>query len=64
MPAEIMSKGEFEKLLESAKEIRVARNGDEAKVKLRTDERLYTFKTTAAEADALIKGTKVPVVEF
>ena len=64
MPQELKSKEEFEKLLESATEIRVARSGDQAKVKLRTAKALYTFKTTSEDADSLIKGTKTPVVEF
>jgi hypothetical protein len=64
MPREITDKAKFEKLLEAATEIRVARSGDNAKVKLRTKDTLYTFKTTSDEADAMIKGTKTPVVEF
>lgn len=64
MPKEISSKEEFEKLVEHATEIRVARSGDQAKVKLRTVEALYTFKTTSEEADALIKGSKTPILEF
>jgi hypothetical protein len=64
MPREITDKAQFEKLFEEATEVRVSRKGDEAKVKLRTKEALYTFRTTGDEADALVKGTKVPVVEF
>jgi len=64
MPKELKSKDDFVKLLESATEIRVARRGDEAKVKLRTKDTLYTYKTSTADADALIKGTKTPVVEY
>lgn len=64
MPRELKSREEFQKLLEAATEVRVSRRGDEAKVKLRTGDALYTFKTTSAEADSLVKGTKVPVVEF
>lgn len=64
MPRELKSADGFKKLAESATEIRVSRNGDGAKVKLRTAEALYTFKTTSEEADAMIKGAKVPVVEF
>ena len=64
MPKEIISKEKFENLFESATEIRVARNGDKAKVKLRTKRALYTFTTTSEEADSMIKGTKTPVVEF
>lgn len=64
MPREIKSKEEFERLVKSASEIRVVKSGDTAKVKLRTKAQLYTFATTAAEADALAKSTKTPVVEF
>ena len=64
MPKELRSKEEFQKLLDSATEVRVARNGDQAKVKLRTKMGLFTFKTTAEDADALVKGIKTPVVEF
>lgn len=64
MPKEITTKEEFEKLMESASEIRVSRSGDQAKVKLRTVDALYTFKTTSEEADAMIKGTKTPILEF
>ena len=64
MPRELRNKEEFEKLLEAATEVRVSRTGDAAKVKLRTREALYTFKTTAEEADSLVKGVKVPVQEF
>ena len=64
MPKEITAKEQFEKLVGQATEIRVAREGDSAKVKLRTKDALYTFKTTSEDADALIKGKKVPVIEI
>ena len=64
MPRELKSKEEFEKLLEGATEVRVVKTGDSAKVKLRTREALFTFKTTAEEADSMVKGIKVPVQEF
>ena len=64
MPKELKSKEEFDKLLESATEVRVSRLGDSAKVKLRTKGALYTFKTSSEDADAIVKGTKTPVVEF
>jgi hypothetical protein len=64
VPRELKSKDEFQKLLKTASEVRVSRQGDEAKIKLRTKEALYTFKTTTADADSLIKGLKTPVVEF
>jgi len=64
MPSEVTSKDEFKELLKGAVEIRVVRNEESAKVKARTRHGLYTFKTTVAEADALVKGAKAPVVEF
>jgi hypothetical protein len=64
MPKEIKDKVQFERLMEGATEVRVTRRGDEAKVKLRTKEALYTFKTTTEEADSMLKGVKAPVVEF
>jgi hypothetical protein len=64
MPREIRSKEEFQKLLPSATEIRVVKDGESAKVKLRTRDRLYTFVTKEADVESLTKGTKVPVVEL
>jgi hypothetical protein len=64
VPKELKSKDEFQKLLGLATEVRISRQGDEAKIKLRTKEALYTFKTTTTDADSLIKGLKTPVVEF
>jgi len=64
MPREITSKEEFQKLLPSATEIRVVRAGDSTKIKLRTADQLYTYKTKEDEVEALTKGTKTPVVEF
>ena len=64
MPKELKSRDEFQKLLDSATEVRVTRRGDAAKIKLRTKEFLYTFRTTSEDADALAKGLKTPVVEF
>ena len=64
MPRELKSKEEFEKLLDSATEVRVSRHGDDAKVKLRTKDALYTFKTKGKDVDALTKGLKTPIVEF
>ena len=64
MPREIRSKEEFQKLLPSATEVRVVKDGESAKVKLRTRDQLYTFVTKEAEVESLTKGTKVPIVEF
>jgi hypothetical protein len=64
MPREIRTKEEFQKLLSEATEVRILRSDDKAKLKLRTPKRLYTLQTSAAEADALVKGLKIPVVEL
>lgn len=64
MPRELRSKEEFEKVLEGAVEVRVKREGEAAKVKVRTPTKLYTFKTSSEEADTLTKGLKVEVFEF
>jgi hypothetical protein len=64
MPKEIKKKEELARLLAVASEVRVVKRGEQAKVKLRTKDSLYTFKTTSGEADALLKGTKVTVVEI
>ncbi|MDA4121501.1 MAG: hypothetical protein OK404_03730 [Thaumarchaeota archaeon] len=64
MPRELKTKEAVEKLLDAATELRVSKTGDSAKVKLRTKEALYTFKTTPEEADSIVKGAKVPVQEF
>jgi hypothetical protein len=64
VPREIKSKEEFDRLLEHATEVRVIKEDDSAKVKLRTKDALYTFKTSAEDADAIVKATKTPVVEF
>jgi hypothetical protein len=36
----------------------------QTKIKIRTGNQLYTFKTTEEDADVLVKGTKTPVVEY
>ena len=64
MPKELKSRDEFQKLLDSATEVRIKRDGDNAKIKLRTKDTLYTYKTTSAEADSLTKGLNAPLVEF
>jgi len=64
VPREIANKEDFTRLLTQATEVRIVRAGDSAKVKLRTQGALYTFKTTAEEADSLTKGVKVPIQEL
>ena len=64
MPSELTSKDQFKELLKEAVEVRVVRRDESAKVKVRTKSGLHTFKTTRAEADTLVKGLKVPIVEL
>ena len=64
LPSEVTSKDDFKELLKGALEIRIVRKEDAAKVKVRTQKGLYTYKTTGAEADALVKGVKAAIVEF
>ena len=65
MPRQIATKEELEKFLPEAREIRLVKGkGDQVKLKLRTDEMLYTFKTTEEEAQTLIKGQKLEVIEY
>ncbi len=64
MPKELKSAEEFSGLLETAIGLRVVKKGETAKVKVKTRQGLFTFKTTVDEADSLVKGAKVPVEEF
>ena len=65
MPLQIRSKEEAERLIEKATEIRVVEGkGDSVKLKFRTPKALYTFVTTAAEAEAMTKGLKTPIIDF
>ncbi len=64
MPKEIKRKDEFSTLLQSASLVRVVKKGDQAKVKARTRDLLYIFKTTSEEADVMTKGLKVTVEEY
>ena len=64
MPKEVKSAEDFKRLLEDAIEVRVVKSGENAKVKVRTGDSLFTHKTTAEEADSLVKGVKAPVVEI
>lgn len=64
MPHEVTSQDQVKALLKDAVEVRIVRNEDSVKLKVRTRKGLYTFKTTGEEADALVKGIKTPIVEF
>ena len=64
MPSEIRSEEEFTKLIPRAVEVRVKRLRDAVKLKLRTPQRLYTFKCDQGTADRLLSGLKVPIVDL
>jgi hypothetical protein len=64
VPKEITNKEDFTRLLAQATEVRIVRAGESAKVKLRTRDILYTFKTTSEDADSLTKGSKLPIQEL
>ena len=65
MPREIRSAEQFQKLIPKALELRVVRKKESVKLKLRTPEYLYTFKTSDDEAEGIIKGAKeISVVEI
>jgi len=65
MPKQIQTTEEFEKLLTKALQLRVVRLDEFVKLKLRTPDFLYTYKTTSDEANDLIKSAKdIEVMEF
>jgi len=65
MPREIKSSDQFQKLIPTAQEIRVVRSPEAVKLKLRTPELLYTYKTSSSEADDILKGVKdIEVIEL
>jgi hypothetical protein len=65
MPKELKSVEQFEKILPKAVEMRVVREKDFVKLKLRTSDFLYTYKTNEDEAEEFIKNAKeLEVVEY
>jgi hypothetical protein len=65
MPREIRTSEQFQSLMSKAIELRVVRKDNAVKLKLRTPDYLYTYKTTEDEASDLIKNAKeIEVVEF
>jgi len=65
MPREIKSSEQFEKLMPKAVQLRVVREKEFVKLKLRTPDFLYTYKTTEDDAGDIIKNAKeIEVVEF
>lgn len=65
MPREIKSSEQFEKLMPKALQLRVVREKEFVKLKLRTPDFLYTYKTNEDDADDIIKNAKeIEVVEY
>jgi hypothetical protein len=64
MPKQINSADEFKKLVPSASFLKVVREDDKVKLKLRTKKILYTYVTKKDEADELIKESKLEVNEY
>lgn len=65
MPKELKTAEQFEKILPNAVELRVVRERDFVKLKLRTSDFLYTFKTNEDDAEEYIKNAKeLEVVEY
>jgi Ribosomal L38e protein family len=65
MPKELRDSEQFQKLLPKAVELRVVRQKEFVKLKLRTPDYLYTYKTNEDEADDILKNAKeIEVVDF
>lgn len=65
MPKELRTAEQFEKLMPKGLELRVVRSKQNVKLKLRTPEYLYTFKTNSGEAENIIKNAKdIEVIEL
>ena len=65
MPKELRNVEQFQKLMPRAVELRVMRGKESVKLKLRTPDVLYTFKTNEEEAEDLIKSAKeIEVIEY
>ena len=58
MPRELHNSEQFQKLIPKGIELRVVRGKESVKLKLRTAEYLYTFKTNENEAEDIIKNAK------
>lgn len=64
MPKLITSVDEFKKLIPKADAIRVVEQGENVKVKLRSKKMLYTLVTNKADADTIVKESKLEVEKF
>ena len=64
MPVEIKSEDEFLDLSKRAQSCRVKRTGDVVKLKLRTKNTLFVYKTTPEKADILTKRLSIDIIEI
>ena len=64
MAKQITSAEEFKKLIPKADAIRVVERGENVKVKLRSKKMLYTLVTNKADADTIVKESKLEVERF
>jgi hypothetical protein len=65
LPRELRNVEQFQKLMPRAVELRVVREKESVKLKLRTPDVLYTFRTNGEEAEDIIKSTKeIEVIEY
>lgn len=63
MPQEIFDPEKFLEIAARASEIRVRRQEDTVKLKLRTKSKLYTYKTSPEEANVILQRLSIPVVD-
>ena len=65
MPKELHSLEEFQKQMPRGLELRVVRSSESVKLKLRTSNYLFTYRTNADEATDILKGAKdLEIVEI
>ena len=65
MPRELHNLDQFQKLMPKAVELRVVRSGEYVKLKLRTPDYLFTYRTNSDEAADILKSAKdLEVVEI
>ena len=64
MPRELTDREQLDKVIATAEEVRLVKREDGVKLKVRTKNALYTFKTTEEDAQAILKGKKVDIIEY
>ena len=64
MPKEILNEEKFLEISKTAQSCRVKRTGDVVKLKLRTKNTLYVFKTNPDKADILTKRLNIDIIEI